>query len=56
MTKCPYCGRTLREHEKYCDFCEQNITKHVEKEEAPKVTTDFKELFSKLKKLFQKEK
>ena len=22
MTKCPYCQKTLREHEVYCDFCE----------------------------------
>lgn len=28
--KCPYCGRTLREHERYCDFCEQDITDAVE--------------------------
>ncbi len=56
MTKCPYCGRELREDERYCDFCEQDITKTVEEADAPKVKTDFKELFSKLKKLFKREK
>ena len=35
MTKCPYCGRKLREHERYCDFCEQDIGKHVDKSEKP---------------------
>jgi len=54
MTKCPQCGRTLREHERYCDFCEQDITKAVEEAEAPKVKTDFKELWNKLKNLFKK--
>jgi len=54
MTKCPYCGRKLREHERYCDFCEQDITKEVEKAEKPKVKTHFKELFTKLKNLFKK--
>lgn len=56
MTKCPYCGRELREHERYCDFCEQDIGKEVDKAEEPKVKTDFKELFSKIKKIFKKEK
>ena len=54
MTKCPQCGRTLREHERYCDFCEQDITKEVEKEEEPQAKKDFKEIFSKLKNLFKK--
>ena len=36
MTKCPYCGRTLREHERYCDFCEQDLTKVVEGQLKPK--------------------
>lgn len=36
MTKCPYCGRTLREHERYCDFCEQDLTDVVEGKLKPK--------------------
>jgi hypothetical protein len=31
MTKCPYCRRTLREHEVYCDFCEEDTTKKIKK-------------------------
>lgn len=52
MTKCPYCGRTLREHERYCDFCEQDITKYVEEAEKPKITKkefDFKGNIKKIK-------
>lgn len=29
MSKCPYCGRVLREHERYCDFCEQDLTEAI---------------------------
>ena len=44
MTKCPYCGRNLREHERYCDFCEQDISKAVDEAEKPDVKpSDFKE-------------
>ena len=43
MTKCPYCGRTLREHERYCDFCEEDISKVVDEAEKPDVKPgDFK--------------
>jgi len=31
MTKCPYCQKTLREHEVYCDFCEEDTTKKIKK-------------------------
>ena len=26
MEKCPYCGKKLKEDERYCDFCEQDLT------------------------------
>lgn len=52
MTKCPYCGRTLREHERYCDFCEQDITKAVEEAERPKISHEhFKEDIEKVKRI-----
>ncbi len=56
MTKCPQCGRTLREHERYCDFCEQDVTETVEKEEGSQLGKDLQEVFSKIKGLFQKKK
>jgi hypothetical protein len=31
MTKCPYCRKPLREHEVYCDFCEEDTTKKIKK-------------------------
>ena len=34
MTKCPYCQKTLREHEVYCDFCEEDTTKKIKKQKA----------------------
>ena len=37
MTKCPYCGRVLREHERYCDFCETDISKAADEAEKPDV-------------------
>lgn len=52
MTKCPYCGRELREHERYCDFCEQDISKVVDKAEKPKISPkpyDFKGSIEKVK-------
>ena len=30
MEKCPYCGRRLREHERYCDFCEQDLSEVID--------------------------
>lgn len=56
MTKCPYCGRTLREHERYCDFCEQDITKEVEKKESSQLGKDFRELFARIKRKIKKKK
>lgn len=35
MVKCPYCGRELRESERYCWFCEQDISKTIDEEEKP---------------------
>jgi len=54
MTKCPYCGRELREHERYCDFCEQDIGKAIDKEEKPSIIEEFKALFERIKKKFKK--
>lgn len=52
MTKCPYCGRTLREHERYCDFCEQDITKAVEEAGNPQISSKpFKEDVEKVKRI-----
>jgi len=42
MTKCPYCGRTLREDERYCDFCEQDLSETIK--------NPIKYLLSKIKK------
>ncbi len=43
MTKCPYCGRNLRESERYCDFCELDISKTADEAEKPDVKpSDFK--------------
>ncbi len=35
MTKCPYCGRNLVEDERYCYFCEQEISKYKGMKKAP---------------------
>ena len=35
IVKCPYCGRKLREHERYCDFCEEDISKAVSGSQKP---------------------
>ncbi len=37
--KCPYCKRNLRQHERYCDFCEQDLTEVVEKTVKIRKTT-----------------
>ncbi|MBU0614468.1 MAG: hypothetical protein KJ601_00065 [Nanoarchaeota archaeon] len=37
MAKCPYCHRNLEEDEKYCYFCEQDVTKEKVKENAPNI-------------------
>lgn len=35
MVKCPYCSKEVDEDELYCDFCEEDISKTVEKERKP---------------------
>ncbi|MFH1641309.1 MAG: DUF5679 domain-containing protein [Nanoarchaeota archaeon] len=37
MAHCPYCGRMLTLHERFCYHCEQDIGKFVDKEERPTV-------------------
>ncbi|MBW2983900.1 hypothetical protein KY361_02195 [Candidatus Woesearchaeota archaeon] len=32
--RCPYCGKLTRPHERYCDFCEQDLSKVRDKLEA----------------------
>ncbi|MBW2974109.1 hypothetical protein KY366_00165 [Candidatus Woesearchaeota archaeon] len=52
MTKCHYCGRELREHERYCDFCKQDLSKDVDKAEKPDISPiDFGKIREKLKKI-----
>ena len=36
MAKCPYCGRKVSDTERYCYFCEEDISKTRDKEEKPK--------------------
>tara|TARA_Y100000310_G_scaffold316181_1_gene367605 strand:- start:127 stop:492 length:366 start_codon:yes stop_codon:yes gene_type:complete len=39
MTRCPYCRKPLREHEVYCDFCEEDTTKKIKKKKIkPKIS------------------
>jgi len=33
--KCPYCGRKLTKHERFCYHCEQNVSKAVDEYEKP---------------------
>ncbi len=50
MTKCPYCGRNLRENERYCDFCELDISKTADEAEKPDVKSpDLKKEIEKVK-------
>lgn len=34
--KCPYCGRTLYGHERYCWFCERDVSKARDAAEKPR--------------------
>ena len=36
MAKCPYCGKRLVKHERYCWHCENDLSKWVDKEQSPK--------------------
>ena len=63
MTKCPYCGRKIIEHERYCYFCQQSIGKHVDKAQRidlePKpygIKDDLNKIKSVFKKISPKEK
>lgn len=56
MTKCPYCGRRLREHERYCDFCEQDLTEAIGeklKMKKEQITGPIKEAIQKFKEIKQ---
>ncbi|MBW2989945.1 hypothetical protein KY358_06540 [Candidatus Woesearchaeota archaeon] len=55
MTNCPYCGRALRDDERYCDFCEMDVTGEVDKDE-PKANLDLKGKLSKLKKRLKRKR
>ncbi|MBS3097562.1 hypothetical protein J4209_02080 [Candidatus Woesearchaeota archaeon] len=64
MTRCPYCGRNLNETERYCWFCEQDVSKIIDEGEKPKtdlpkssdrsLLDDVKGLFKKIKPKFRK--
>ena len=43
MASCPYCGRRLRETERYCWFCEADVSKVIDEEERPVVVAVHKE-------------
>lgn len=36
MAKCPYCHKKVSDTERYCYFCEEDISKVTDKEEKPK--------------------
>ena len=36
MTHCPYCGKVIKEGERYCWHCENDISKFADKEESSK--------------------
>ncbi len=59
MAKCPYCGRLLTKHERFCYHCEQDVGKAVDESERPhmprpkpydlkKDVQEFKKTFSSL--------
>jgi len=35
MTDCPYCGKELTKGERYCYFCERDLSEIADKEESP---------------------
>jgi|ETNmetMinimDraft_11_1059920.scaffolds.fasta_scaffold93608_2 hypothetical protein len=36
MTNCPYCGKEVKEGERYCHHCENDISKIADEKENPK--------------------
>jgi len=34
MTECPYCGKEVSEGERYCNHCDNDISKTIDEEEA----------------------
>jgi len=40
MLKCPYCHREIQDNEKYCFFCEQDLTKVWDEVEKEQFSTD----------------
>ncbi len=51
MVRCPYCGRKLTINERYCHFCEQDLSKIVDEAEKPKVKKPDISLKEKAKKI-----
>ena len=62
MVKCPHCGRTVTEHERYCYHCEQDVGKAVDEAERPRLPKpktynlkkDIKDYSSLVKKILRK--
>jgi len=36
MTNCPYCGKKVKEGERYCYHCENDLSKIADEKESPK--------------------
>jgi len=55
MVRCPYCGRSTTINERYCHFCEQDLSKAVNEEEKPQINKpkpyNLKEDIEKIKKV-----
>jgi len=35
--KCPYCHKLLYDQERYCSFCDADLSKKVDEKEKPKL-------------------
>ncbi len=35
--RCPYCHKVIDRHERYCYFCDQDLSKVVDEKERPKL-------------------